>query len=358
MDIRPPSGNPPSPAMGEFIKKAAVVVGMLLAGVVLLILASLTIRVLFVAFAGILLGIFFLALRDFVVKYTRLPELLSLALVIVLLLAFLGGHVYFLAPQLAEQIDEFTKRLPAFLGRIDELIKEYGWGQQLREMIEDGTALEGIQKGVGTLFTMTVQGLGFLITFIAVGFFLAVRPRLYFEGFVRLMPLGWRPRTREVLGEIGSILRWFLVARAIAMFLVGVSTAIVLWLLGVPLALLLGVIAGLLTFIPYLGPIIAGIPIVLVSVLEGLDIAIYALVAYTAIQQIEGTIFDPLILQRVIQLAPVVTLLAQILGAVLLGPLGIALATPLAAVVQVLIRTVYREDILGEPRLLGENGRK
>ncbi len=336
-------------SLSDFTRKTAIVIGMLLFGVTLLILMALTIRVLFVAFAGILLGIFFLALRDFVVKITRLPEWLALAVVFLLVFAFFGAHVYFLGPQLAEQIDEFGRRLPAFLRRIEGLIQDYGWGRRIQEMIEEGAALEGIQKGIGTIFTFTIQGFGFLITFIAVGFFLSVRPQLYFEGTIRLLPLGWRARGREVLGEIGGILRWFLVARAIAMLLVGVTTALVLMLLGIPLALLLGVIAGLLTFIPYLGPIVAGIPIVLVASLEGLDVALYALIAYTAIQQIEGTIFDPLILQRVIRLAPVVTLLSQILGAVLLGPLGIALATPLAAVVQVLLRTVYREDILGEP---------
>jgi predicted PurR-regulated permease PerM len=354
MEKNSPKYEPLPPYLSDFVKKAAIVVGMVLSGVVLLILIGLTIRVLFVAFAGILLGVFFLALRDFVAKYTHLPEGWSLALVIFLLLAFLGAQGYFLAPQLAEQIDEFGRRLPAFVERVENIIKEYGWGRQLREMVRGDEAITGIHKGIGTFVTFTIQGLGFLVTFIAVGFFLAVRPKLYFEGAVRLMPIRWRPRTREVLGEIGSILRWFLVARAIAMFLVGVSTAVVLMLLGVPLALLLGVIAGLLTFIPYLGPIAAGVPIILVAVLEGFDIAIYALIAYTIIQQIEGTIFDPLILQRVIRLAPVVTLLSQILGAVLLGPLGIALATPLAAVVQVLIRTVYREDILGEPR--GDRG--
>ncbi|MBE0596051.1 MAG: AI-2E family transporter, partial [Desulfuromonadales bacterium] len=157
----------------------------------------------------------------------------------------------------------------------------------------------------------------------------------------------------EVLAEIGATLRWFLVARAIAMLLVGASTAIALLLLNIPLALLLGVIATLLTFVPYLGPIAAGVPIVLVALLEGPQQALWALIVYTVIQQIEGILFDPLILQRIIRLAPVVTIVSQVLGGVLLGVLGIALATPFAAVMQVFIRRVYREDILGEPRKAG-----
>jgi predicted PurR-regulated permease PerM len=73
------------------------------------------------------------------------------------------------------------------------------------------------------------------------------------------------------------------------------------------------------------------------------------LLAYTVIQQIEGNLFDPLILQRILHLPPVVTIVSQILGAVLAGPLGIAVATPLAAVMQVVVKRVYREEVLGEP---------
>jgi predicted PurR-regulated permease PerM len=332
----------------DFLRKTVTAVGVTLFGLVILVLAGLAINVLLVTFAGVLLAVFLLALRDVLVKHSPLKEGWALAVVITVLLALtvVGGAL--LAPQLAEQIDEFGQRLPAFSKQAEEFLQQYGWGRHVLDSVRTDEALEGVREGIGTFFSATVKGLALLVTFFAVALFVAINPGLYFDGMVRMMPLGMRPRAAEVLEEIGTMLRWFLVARAIAMLLVGLSTAVVLMLLGIPLALFLGVLAGLLTFIPYLGPIAAGVPIIMVALLEGVDMALYALVLYTAIQQIEGNIFDPLILQRVIRLPPVVTLVSQIMGGVFLGPLGVTLATPFITVMQVLVRRVYREDILGE----------
>jgi predicted PurR-regulated permease PerM len=334
----------------EFAHRAVIAVGIALFGLVLVFIAAKAIQVLMVTFAGALLGIFLLALRDQLARHTPLSSSWSLAVVILFFvgISVLGG--FLMASRLAEQADEFMQRLPDFIAQAEGFLGQYGWGRALLETVQNGgESLEGVTGGISAFFSLTVQGFGFLITFLVVGFFVAVNPGLYYEGMVRLVPIGWRPRTRQVLEEIGSTLRWFLVARAVAMSLVGVATAISLTLLGIPLALFLGVLAGLLTFVPYLGPIISGIPIVIIALLEGPDKGLYVLLVYTAIQQLEGNIFDPLILQRVIHLPPAITLVAQILGAVLLGALGIALATPFAAVCLVLVRRVYREDILGEP---------
>ena len=338
----------------DYLRKVVATIGLVLLAVVFLAVAMLAINVFLVAFAGVLLGIFLLALRDVLVRRTVLTEKWALAAIIFILLLLTTLGAIFLVPQLADQADDFTRRLPKFTAQAEEFLEQYGWGRQLLATFENQEGIEGLHKGVGMFFSATVQTVGLLITFLGVGFFIAVNPGLYLNGVIRLFPPPLRPRTQEVLLEIGSTLRWFLVARAIAMFLVGLATAIALMLIGVPLALFLGVLAGLLTFIPYLGPIIAGVPIIMVALLEGSDKALYALIVYTAIQQLEGNLFDPLILQRVIRLAPVATLLSQILGAVLLGPMGIMLATPFAAVVQTLLRTVYREDVLGETPEEGE----
>jgi predicted PurR-regulated permease PerM len=335
--------------ISAFAHRAVVAVGIALFGGILVLIAGKAIQVLLVTFAGVLLGIFLLALRDALCRHTPLSPGWSLAAVLVLLLGiFIAGGMV-MAPRLAEQTDEFVTRLPRFAEQAEDFLGQYGWGRTLLESVQNGDSMEGLTEGIGTVFSVTVQGFGFFVTFLAVGFFVAVNPGLYYAGMVRLMPLGWRRRTGLVLEEIGAILRWFLVARAVAMSLVGLSTAIALMLLSVPLALFLGVLAGLLTFVPYLGPIIAGVPIVIVALLEGPEKGLYALLIYTVIQQVEGNIFDPLILQRVIHLPPAITVVAQILGAVLLGVMGIALATPFAAVMLVLVRRVYREDVLGEP---------
>jgi predicted PurR-regulated permease PerM len=340
--------------ISDLAHRTVVAVSIALFGVILVLIAGKAIQVLLVTFAGVLLGIFLLALRDAVARHTPLSSGWSLLAVLVALLGVFVAGVLLMAPRLADQLDEFVKRVPQFAEQAEDFLGQYGWGRALLETVQDGESMGGVTEGLGTFFSVTVQGFGFLVTFLVVGFFVAVNPGIYYAGMVRLMPIGWRRRTRQVLEEIGTTLRWFLVARAIAMSLVGLTTAIALMLLGIPLALFLGVLAGVLTFVPYLGPIIAGIPIVIIALLEGPDKGLYALLAYTVIQQVEGNIFDPLILQRVIHLPPAITVVSQILGAMLLGVMGIALATPFAAVVLVLVRRVYREDVLGEPP--GEDG--
>jgi predicted PurR-regulated permease PerM len=123
----------------------------------------------------------------------------------------------------------------------------------------------------------------------------------------------------------------------------------VLSLLGVDFAMLLGLIAGLLTFVPYLGPIAAGVPIVLFAALDGPQTALWVLLAYTAIQQVEGNVLDPIIMHKLIYIPPVLTIVIQVLMGVVIGVMGIAMATPLAAVLIVLNR-FYRRDFLGDPR--------
>jgi predicted PurR-regulated permease PerM len=342
-------GTPGSTQVPEsYLRRVLATVGIALLGVLVIALVALALEVFLATFAGVLLGVFLLALRDGVARVTPLEGNWALAVVVLLLLALLAAAGFFLAPQLSQQVEEFAAQLPAVLERVQALLGRHGLDGALEEA-EGGGMVQGAIEGLGTMVMGLAGVLGLLVTILFVGLFVAANPSLYVNGIVSLMPRPARPRTRQVLDEMGNTLRWFLVARAVAMTLVGVTTAVALWLLGVPLALLLGLIAGLLTFVPYLGPIAAGVPILAFAMLEGMDTMLLTLLAYTVIQQVEGNLFDPLILQRILHLPPVVTIVSQILGAVLAGPLGIAVATPLAAVGQVMVRRVYREEVLGEP---------
>ncbi len=129
----------------------------------------------------------------------------------------------------------------------------------------------------------------------------------------------------------------------------GILTALALWLLGVPLPFMLGLLTGLLNFIPNFGPILAGIPAVLLALSGGPNQAMYVVVLYVVIQNLEGFVLTPLVQRRTVSLPPAVIILSQVLLGVLAGTLGVLLATPLAASVLVLTRMLYVEDTLGEP---------
>ncbi|MGH6611543.1 MAG: AI-2E family transporter, partial [Burkholderiaceae bacterium] len=187
-----------------------------------------------------------------------------------------------------------------------------------------------------------------VLIIIFVGLYLAAEPRLYTNGLVRLVPIRHRPRAQEFLSALGHTLRWWLVGRLSLMLLNGVLTALALWLLGVPLALTLGILAGLLNFIPNIGPVIAGVPAVLIALMQSPQQALYVFILYVALQSVDGYVLTPLVQRRTIELPPVLTITAQVLLGVLLGTLGVLLATPLTAAALVLVKMLYVEDTLGD----------
>jgi predicted PurR-regulated permease PerM len=132
------------------------------------------------------------------------------------------------------------------------------------------------------------------------------------------------------------------------MAVVGTTTTLGLWLLGVPLALTLGLLAALFGFVPYIGPLVAAIPALLLALMNGPQLALYVLLLYLTIQLIESYILTPIVEQQAVSLPPALTITVMLLLGVLVGGLGLALAAPLTACVLVLIKMLYVEDALGD----------
>jgi predicted PurR-regulated permease PerM len=200
------------------------------------------------------------------------------------------------------------------------------------------------QSAVGTTAsvlanTLVVMFLGLLFSF---------HPSTYRDGLVLLVRPSSRHRVAAVLDEMGDVLRSWLVGQLIRIVLMGVCVWLALYLLGIPGAFLLGAQAGASNFVPYLGPILAGIPVGLVAMPLGFSKLIWAIGIYTAIQSIEGYVIGPLIQRRTAQLSPAWTLVAIVLFGSLFGVLGIALAVPLFAVGRVAVLRLYVEDWLGD----------
>ena len=132
------------------------------------------------------------------------------------------------------------------------------------------------------------------------------------------------------------------------MIFIGLLTWIGLSIIGVPLALTLGLIAGLLSFIPNFGPIISALPALLLAFIDSPITAVYVLGLYIGVQLIESNIVTPLIERETVELPPALTIVFQLALAALVGGLGLVLATPLLAVIMVLVQMVYIEDVLDD----------
>jgi len=263
-----------------------------------------------------------------------------------------GGGGALFARSVAAQTDELIKELPVAAGRLEESLRRYEWGRQLLANMPSGSGWVarngGLSGKVFGVFSTALDVLVGVVVFFCVGLFLAMEPGVYTEGVVRLVPLAGRHRAREVLGELGHTLRWWLMGRAVAMLFVGALTALGLWLLGIPFALPLALLTTLLGFVPYFGPVVAVVPAALLGFIDGPWKAAAVAALYLVVQVTEGNILTPLVQRRAVEIPPALTLIALLLIGTLFGPLGMALAVPLTAVGLVLVKRLYVEDVLGD----------
>jgi predicted PurR-regulated permease PerM len=321
------------------------------AGVVLLLLLWYVADVLLLLFAAVLLAVGLRSLSVALGRATGLSDGWSLALVSLALLAMLGAGAMLLAPRVSAQVDELSDSLPRAFEKLAERASRHEWARRLVEELPPPEELLKGRGGVLARVTGVVStALGALVNVVivvAVGLYLAADPRLYTSGLMSLVPPTSRPRAREVSAQLGSTLRRWLAGRLVLM----ASNAALTWaglsLLGVPLALTLGLLAGLLNFVPNVGPVVAGVPAVAIALTQSPQQALYVLLLYVVLQSVDGYVFTPLVQRRTVALPPALTVAAQVLLGVLLGGMGVALATPLAAAALVLVRMLYVEDVLG-----------
>jgi predicted PurR-regulated permease PerM len=181
---------------------------------------------------------------------------------------------------------------------------------------------------------------------VLVALYLAVQPGGYLSGLRSLFDPRLDGRVEETLAEAGHTLRGWLLGQAFAMMVAGTLTWLGLWALGVPLAGLLATIIGLLNFIPVLGPVIGGVPAVLLAMTEDPMLGLWVVGLIVAVQTVEGNFLTPMVQARTADLPPALLLIVQVLTGALFGLLGVALAAPLSALGMVLVKKAYVEGWL------------
>ncbi|MFQ3536139.1 MAG: AI-2E family transporter [Aggregatilineales bacterium] len=187
-----------------------------------------------------------------------------------------------------------------------------------------------------------------LLIVIFLSIYFVADPDSHWRGLLRLVPIGYRTRAREILLSLDYTLRQFLQTQIVLMILTGTLTTIAMFVLGLPLSGVLGVISGLFSFVPNFGPLAALVPILAVTILNSPEKVLLVVLVYLGIQFIVGQIVAPLLLGSEIKLPPAIILLSQIVFGIFFGFLGLLLSVPLAAIGVVLIREVYVRDVLGD----------
>jgi predicted PurR-regulated permease PerM len=210
--------------------------------------------------------------------------------------------------------------------------------------------LFGFLSSVGTVTAGLV-----LIIFLAI--YIGAEPKLYHDGLMHLFPHRARRRAGEVLTEMATVLRKWLVVQLIAMVVIGSVTTIAMLLLNVKAAFALGFIAGLLEFIPTVGPILSAVPAIAMGFVDGPEKALVVVVAYWAIQFLENNLLIPALMRGGMDIPPALTLVAQALMTLVFGFLGLMVAVPLTAAILVPIKMLYVRDVVGDDiPLMSDNG--
>jgi len=279
----------------------------------------------------------------------------AIALTAVLFLGVLTGFLFVIVPPFVDQLQQLAALIPIGLDRIQSWIE---WlqdfiTQQKALQIDSLSGLTGqlqsfVSRQFGNFFTLFSDSIGILLNTLFVlvlSIMLLANPSAYQTGFVLLFPSFYRRRIRDVLKQCNTALGGWSIGVLFNMTVIAVFSGIGLWILQVPLTLANAILAGILTFIPNVGPTLSVIPPAALALLDAPWKALAVVILYVAIQQLESNVLTPLVMEKQVSLLPAVTLSSQVIFASFFGFLGLFLALPLVVVLQVWIKELLVKDI-------------
>ena len=324
----------------EFKSKVWAAVGILSFVVISLWIFARTFNVLLLVLTGALIAIFFHGLSGLLKKYTGIKRgsvVLSILITVILLVLFfwLAGY------SVQQQVNELSETLPAAIENVKQQLDNNALGKKITDQASSAETRQKLSGLMQTFFKSTFGVLGDLYVVLIIGIFFTAGYRTYLNGFIALFPNDKKQKTRDIIEKSGDTLKKWLKGQLFAMLLVATLTAIGLFILGVPMALTLALIAGILNFIPNFGPLIAIIPAALIAFMQGPATALFVIGLYIVVQILESSIITPQIQKKMINMPPALIIIAQLVMGIFAGVLGLVLATPIVAVVIVLINELY-----------------
>jgi predicted PurR-regulated permease PerM len=335
-------------------------------GYVILIVAG-SVRVIWlpVAFAAGLVFLLEPVVRAF--ERMRLPRPVAAVFAMLSLVAFILAVVALVLPTIREQAADLGERLPDLylagidwvrqvgtsLGLdVDELLSQ----QAIEQWFEDPANQETVQNlllGFGAGAGQLIRGVAEAVAVLGLAPVLALYILIDLERFkanaLEVTPPKHREEFSFVAGQVGTALGSFVRGQLLVSVIVGFASSVGMWLIDLPFWLLIGIIAGFLNLIPFLGPVVGGALAALVALLNGDPTqAFWAVVIFTAIQQVDNHVITPLVQRARVNLSPLVIVLALIVGGSVAGLLGVMVAVPMTAVIRIIVGHLWRTRILGE----------
>lgn len=292
-------------------------------------------------FAGTLMAILFTIPIEKLKRHTRLSHTLSFFIVLFSIIAILALSLGFLIPMIGEQIQKIKEVIPQATDELMRQIRSTEWGEDFLNRWSAKNFLEDNATKIGGFFVSAFDFLFAAGVILFIGIFLAFNHFHYKEPFLQLLPKKKRAKANNVLEKIATQLRRWLLTRLLSMLAIALLTIIGLYIVKLPLAVPLGILAGVLTFIPYLGPILSAVPAILLAFVQSPTTALYTIIVFIIVQIIESNLITPMLEQRIVRLPPAFAIVFQISMGIMFGLLGIALASPILLTVIVMVQELY-----------------
>jgi predicted PurR-regulated permease PerM len=307
--------------------------------------------ILILLFGGILLAIGLCAATRLVEIRTGIRRSIALAGVFLLGLCVFGAALWVFGSTIATQMDDVILAAPAGFKLFMAWKSENPLARQVLDQVRGANVVgatgwaTSVVTAIGGLITRAL-GYSVIATFVAI--YLAAQPNRYRHFCLRLVPPSYRASGQTLFDIVGTVLERWLVGQTVVMVTIGVLSGIGLWLLGIEAAFALGLMGGLLCFIPFAGAILAAIPAVLVALTQGPVYAVSVVCMYAAVHFLESNFITPIVQAEATSLPPVLAILSTVAFSVLFGPLGVLLAAPLTLVLMSATEVLYVQKGLGE----------
>lgn len=338
-------GLKPAPEMGRVAGITLVVVAILGLAWLLIELAGFLMMI----FAALVLAAVFSAMAERVCRYTGMRRGAALAISVVLTIAVFVGVFTLFGSQLTNEFDTIQQSIPPAIDRVEAQLDQFGLGNSTRDMIRQGTGdISSLASRLGGFAMTATNGIANFVLVLVGAIFIASDPNVYRRGLLMLMPHRAEAPVAAALDDASRGLRGWMVGQAVSSLVVAILTGMGLWVLGVPASGGLGVIAGLLDVIPMVGPIIAGVPAVLLAFTVSPTAALWTIGLFLVVQQLQGNFLQPMIQKHAVDVPPAVLLFAVVAAGLIFGFLGVLLSAPLTVVVYVMVQRLYVKTLLGK----------
>ena len=345
------SGKPISHRI--FIERLVIAIAVIAVALLLWNLRGLLMLVFGAVLVSVILGIVAEPIRE----RLKVPDWAALLAAVLIVAGIIVAAFWTFGAQVTRQAEGLREMIPAAWTALEARLDAWGLGEALREWTASIGGGGGVVANLGNIAVTVGNGIADTLLVLVGGIYLAAQPELYRVGMLKLVPERGRELAEQALEASGRALRLWLLGRLVSMTVVGLLTWLGLTAIGVPSAAALGLLAALLEFVPFIGPILAAVPAVLLAFAGSPEKAIWTALLFLAIQQFEGNVLEPLVQQRAVDLPPALLLFALVAGGLVFGVTGVILAAPFTVVVYVMVKRLYVQEALHTPTPLpGEDG--